>query len=81
MIVIDIIKVFEDVEIYAMNKMFYRENDMTMTSRLFTSQEMAQAVIDGIIELSEKMGVDVKIRWIYPNENKLFYKIGGDVHE
>ena len=77
MIVVDIIKVFEDREIYAMNKMFYRENNISMTSSLYLAKETAQAVIDGIVELSEKLDVDVKVRWIYPSESKIFYSKGG----
>ena len=77
MIVVDIIKVFEDREIYSMHKLYYRENDIKMSSTLYTSKETAQAVIDGILEFLEKINEDVKVRWIYPEDNKLFYSKGG----
>lgn len=78
MIIIDIIKIFADGDLYVMNKIIYRDNDISNSASLYTSKETTQSVLACILEMAEKLDIEVNVRWLQPPEDKKFYMKRGD---
>lgn len=69
-IIIDIIQILPQEEIYALNKTDFSCGGISNFSRLFTSEDATTECLENIKRTAKMMDIEVLTRWHYPTSEQ-----------